>query len=90
MYTHAAKQRNWFDDVTLIVWGPSAKLLTEDATLQQKLRAMQQDGVKLEACVVCADNYGVTSTLREIGIDVKPMGKPLTDYLQSDWEVMTF
>ena len=27
MYTHNAKKQKWFDEVTLIVWGPSAKLL---------------------------------------------------------------
>ena len=40
---------------------------------------MKADGLVLEACIVCADSYGVTDRLRESGIDVKPMGKPLTD-----------
>jgi hypothetical protein len=28
MYTLNAKTRAWWDDITLVVWGPSAKLLT--------------------------------------------------------------
>jgi len=30
MYAHNAKRRGWFDEVHLIVWGPSDKLLTEN------------------------------------------------------------
>ncbi|MBN2013116.1 DsrE family protein [candidate division KSB1 bacterium] len=90
MYTHAAKQNNWFDDVRLIVWGPSARLLSQDNALQEKIHAMLQDGIIVEACVACADHYSISENLRAMGIDVKPMGKPLTDYLQTDWKVITF
>jgi len=90
MYTHAAKKNEWFDEVRLIVWGPSAKLLSEDKDLQARLKAMGQDGVILQACVQCADRYGVSDALRGLGIEVKGMGKPLTDLLQSDCKVLTF
>jgi hypothetical protein len=90
MYAHAAKQYGWFSEVTLIIWGPSAKLIAENAPLQQKLREMMDDGVVVEACVVCADAYNVTEVLRNLGYDVKPMGRPLTDYLKSDRKVLTF
>jgi hypothetical protein len=90
MYTHAAKRANWFDEVTLVVWGPSAKLLSEDEELQTKVKSMMADGVGVQACVVCADAYGVSDKLRAMNIEVKGMGKPLTDMLQSDWKVLTF
>jgi hypothetical protein len=44
----------------------------------------------VQACVACADMYGVADKLREIGIDVKPMGKPLSEMLKGDWKVLTF
>ncbi|MDF1559610.1 MAG: DsrE family protein [Bacteroidales bacterium] len=90
MYTHAAKTAGWFKDVTLVIWGPSAKLITENIKLQDKLRAMQKDGVVIEACVACANAYGVTEDLKKLGYDVKGMGKPLTDYLKSGAKVLTF
>lgn len=90
MYTHAAKQSEWFDEVQLIVWGPSARLLAGDKDLQEKIAAMMEDGVDVKACVVCADSYGVSDRLREMGIEVKAMGEPLSDLLKSDWEVLTF
>jgi hypothetical protein len=90
MYTHNARKLGWFDEVTLIVWGPSSKLLSEDASLQEEVKAMAADGVTLVACLACADSYGVTDKLRALGIDVKYMGVPLTEMLQSDWKVLTF
>ncbi|MGB9689009.1 DsrE family protein [Thermogutta sp.] len=90
MYAHAAATNKWFEEVRLIVWGPSARLLAADKDLQAKVKAMMQDGVYVQACIVCADSYGVTETLRGLGIEVKPMGRPLTDMLQGDYRVLTF
>lgn len=90
MYTHAAKSAGWFKDVTLIVWGPSAKLTVENLKIQEKLKAMQKDGVVIEACSSCANAYGIAEDLKKLGIDVKGMGKPLTDYLKSGAKVLTF
>jgi hypothetical protein len=90
MYTHNAKKQKWFDEVTLIVWGPSARLLAGDKDLQAEVRSMIADGVNVQACLACSDSYGVTEQLRRLGIDVKYMGKPLTDLLQQGWKVLTF
>lgn len=90
MYTHAAKTNNWFKDVVLIVWGPSAKLISENYKLQEKIKVMQKDGVVVEACIACSNSYGVTEDLKKLGYDVKGMGKPLTDYLKSGAKVLTF
>jgi hypothetical protein len=90
MYTHAAKTAGWFSEVTLIIWGPSAKLTAENLKIQEKLKAMQADGVVIEACIVCADAYGVADDLRKLDFDVKAMGKPLSDYLKSGAKVLTF
>lgn len=90
MYTHAAKTAGWFSEVTLIIWGPSAKLTAENLKIQGKLKAMQTDGVVIEACIVCADAYGVTDDLKKLDFDIKGMGKPLSDYLKSGAKVLTF
>ena len=90
MYTHTAKIAGWYKEVTLIVWGPSAKLISENIKLQEKVKAMQKDGVVVEACVACANAYNVAEDLRKLGYDVKGMGKPLTDYLKSGAKVLTF
>ncbi|MHC4110942.1 MAG: DsrE family protein [Planctomycetota bacterium] len=90
MYTHNAKKAKWFDEVVLIIWGPSSRILAGDKKLQAAVKEMMRDGVTVQACVVCADMYGVAGRLREMGIEVKGMGRPLSDMLKSDYKVLTF
>ncbi|MHC4545028.1 MAG: DsrE family protein [Planctomycetota bacterium] len=90
MYTHNAKKAKWFDEVVLIIWGPSSRILAGDKKLQAAVKEMMRDGVTVQACVVCADMYGVAERLREMGIEVKGMGRPLSDMLKSDYKVLTF
>jgi hypothetical protein len=90
MYTHNAKRAKWFDEVVLVIWGPSSRILAGDKKLQAAVKEMMKDGVVVQACVVCADMYGVADRLREMGIEVKAMGKPLSDMLKGDYKVITF
>ncbi len=90
MYTHNAKNQKWFDQVNLIVWGPSSRLLAGDKDIAAKLQQMQKDGVIVQACKACADSYGVSDKIRELGFEVKYMGQPLTEMLKSDYKVLTF
>lgn len=90
MYTHAAKRAGWFEEVKLIVWGPSSKLLSEDVALQNKIKKMMKDGVIVKACKACSDSYGVSDELASLGIEVKYMGAPLSEMLKSGWKVLTF
>lgn len=89
MYTHNAKKAGWFKEVILIVWGPSEKLLAENETMQQRVKAMQDDGIIVEACVACARMYGVADELKVCEVDVKGMGTPLTKYLKRGYRVLS-
>ncbi len=91
MYTHAAKKYGWFAEVRLVVWGPSQRLLAGDPGIQAKVKAMQEDGVIVEACIACATKLELVDTIREMGIEVRGMGVPLTEALKNpDTEVITF
>ncbi|MBS3792890.1 DsrE family protein [Candidatus Bipolaricaulota bacterium] len=82
MYLLSAKREDWWEEVTLIVWGPSAKLLAEDEELQDRLAKLGKEGVVLEACKSCAEIYGVADDLEELGVDVYYIGEQLTDYIK--------
>jgi hypothetical protein len=91
LYTLNAKKQDWFENVTLIVWGPSQRLLAADKEVQAYVKKMRDAGVVVEACVNCAQAYGITEAIRALGIEVKPMGNPLTEFLKDpDWETLSF
>ncbi len=90
LYTLNAAKQKWFDDVVLIVWGPSAKLLAENEKMQNYIKEMAKVGVKLQACINCTEHYKVTKTLKDLGVEVIGMGVPLSNYLKNGYHTITF
>jgi len=90
MYTLNAKLKGWWNDISLIVWGPSAKLISEDKGLQAGIKKIKEAGVELMACKACSDIYGVSDSLEALGIEVKYMGEPLTQLLKGNDKIITF
>ncbi|MCJ7737668.1 MAG: DsrE family protein [Anaerolineae bacterium] len=90
MYTHNAKKQGWWEEVRLLIWGPSDKLLAEDEELQKRVRAMQADGIDVIACKACADIYGVSDALEELGVNVFYVGQALTEMLKEGWVTLTY
>ncbi|UCH95362.1 MAG: DsrE family protein [Candidatus Aminicenantes bacterium] len=90
MYTYNCQKRKWMDKVRLLVWGASAKLLSVDQELQEKIKKIKEAGVELWACKACADLYGVSKKLEELGIKVYYLGDQLADMQKKGWHVLTF
>lgn len=90
MYTLNAKKRGWWTNINFIIWGPSSKLLSDTPGLREKIKEFIREGIKVEACKACADNYGVADNLESLGVEVKYMGQPLTDYIKEGYSVLTF
>lgn len=89
MYTMNSKINGWWTDVTLVAWGPSTKLLSEDIDLQNCIETMKDSGVELLACKACTDEYGISEVLEKLGFEVKYMGEPLTGYLKDNVKILT-
>jgi len=90
LYSSVILPRGYWDQAHLMIWGPSAKLLSESIELQELLRIVKETGVEVSCCVVCSDEYGVTEKLDSMGIEMIHTGELLTSALKEDWKVMTF
>lgn len=91
LYGSVILERKYWDEATIMIWGPSARLLADDLELQQQFKIVQASGVDFNACVVCSDEYGVSEQLSNLGITLMHTGEMLTDALQSnDTKVITF
>jgi hypothetical protein len=88
MYGLNSRLNGWWDEVTLLVWGPSSPLLTKDAELQQKVADMKAAGVRVIACQRCAENYGIVDQLTELGLEVSYVGEFLTEWIKSGRPVL--
>jgi hypothetical protein len=89
LYGSVILPRGYWDEAHLMIWGPSSKLLAEDAELQEMLKTVLDTGVTASTCVVCTDDYGVTDTLSDLGVEPNHTGELFTEALQNDWKVIT-
>ncbi len=89
MYTINSLIHGWWEKVTLIIWGASTKLVSENATIQEKIKEALDTGVHITACKACADQLGVTETLEKLQIEVKYWGPPLTEILKNNEQLLT-
>lgn len=91
MYTLNSAKNGWWEEITFIIWGPSSELLSNEEDLQNKIKEMKKQDINLKACKACAERYEVTKDLESLGIEVKYMGEPLTNYIKNrSKNVITF
>jgi hypothetical protein len=83
MYTLNSRLKGWWEEVTLLIWGGSGKLLAGDEEARTQIAKMQEGGVEVIACRRCAEIQGIVEELEALGIRVFYTGQFLTDWIKS-------
>jgi hypothetical protein len=89
MYAINSMKEKFWNEVTLLIWGPSSKLISEDESIKDQIKEMISMGVKVIASRQCADSYGVSTKLSEIGINVYNTGIFLTVWVKAGKKIIT-
>ena len=89
LYAHNAKLKVWVDDVQILVWGASQKLISEDKELQEKVKAMIADGVEVIACQKCAENLGVKDELQACDMNIYYTGELLSSWIKEGSSIIS-
>ncbi len=89
MYTLNSKKRGWWKEVNVILWGASVKLAAQDTQVQTEILEMLQAGVTVEACQDCCERFEVKPIIEKLGVTVRYMGAPLTEYLKNGEKILT-
>ncbi len=89
MYAENAKINGWWEDVTVLIWGSTAKLVAENQEIQNYIRAILSEKVRVIACRQCAENYNVVENLEKLKIEVFYTGQFLTDWLKGNKKLIT-
>ena len=89
-YVYNSKKHEWFSEVNLLIWGASQEKIVKDTVIQQRVKNLVKNEVKVYACKMCADNIGATDLLNSLGVNVMYSGAYLSDNLKNpDVEVLT-
>lgn len=89
MYATNSVLNHWWKEVTVIIWGATAKLVAENPMIQEKIKMARQVGVKFSACKACADQLGAADALDILGIETIYWGVGLTDILKGEDKLLT-
>ena len=89
-YAMNSKKNGWMDEVRVILWGPTEKLVVEDKDFQDMISLLMVSGIEVMACKACSDNFGVSEDLEDLGINVQYVGTLVSDMLKEGWYQLTF
>ncbi len=89
MYAENSLKHQWWQEVEIIVWGATAKLVSENKMIQEKLLDLQKKGVRVRFCISCAKKLAVDETVKALGFEIEKMGQPLTEILKNKERLIT-
>ena len=89
MYAVNSLIHGWWEEVTLIIWGSSVKLVEADTEVQHNIKEAMEAGVHMTACKACADQEGVSELLETLGVEVRYWGVSLTEVLKGGEKLIT-
>ena len=90
LYAKNAKLKGWFDEVTLLIWGASQKLLVQDEYFQKIVKETSDAGVRVVACKKCSENLGIEGSLEACSVELFYTGILLSDWAKSGKPLLTF
>ena len=83
-YATQSKVHKHWENVTVILWGAPVKTITENKVLQEELHLAKLAGVHFSACTSCANKFGVTEQLQELGVEIFPWTEPFTQLVKQN------
>lgn len=89
LYARNAKQREWMDEVKVILFGPSENLLVEDEDIQDLVKQISENE-KPVACKFLSDRDGISEKIEEIGVDVDYVGSIISGLIKEGYTPMVF
>ncbi len=89
MYARNSILKGWWNKVTVIIWGATAKLAAESELVKEHIKQLVHVGVKVSACKACAEQLGVSGALESLGVEVIYWGQPLTTLLKENKKILT-
>lgn len=74
----------WWKKVRVILWGGSIRLIKDNNYMQVNIMQMVNQGIEVVASKKCAEDVGATELLKSLEVEVKYMGKELTEIMKDD------
>jgi len=88
-YAQSSMQNNWWNEVTIIMWGAVVKYVANDSRIQKRLQEVAEHGVRISGCRSCAEQFDAVETIEALGFELDYWGESLTRLLKEDQKILT-
>ncbi len=89
MYANNAMKRGWLDDIKVVYFGPSEKLVVEDPVISDQAREIAEAGGSI-ACKYISDRDGVSEKMEKLGVQVEYVGSIISDLIKDGYTPMVW
>ena len=89
-YPYTLAKEKYLDEVKVILFGPSEKLVARDKNVQKRIKKLQEVNVAISACKYCSDRMGVSDKLEKLGITVEYVSKGIAQMIKDGWASLSF
>ena len=89
MYARNAIKHRWLDDVKVVFFGPSERLIAEDKNMAKKA----QEIAKLSECLACkhiSDKENLSDNLEKLGIKIEYVGPIISNLIKDGYIPMVW
>jgi hypothetical protein len=89
MYAGNAKKHGWMEDIKVVFFGPSEKLVVDDAEISTKVIEVASTGDSF-ACKAISDRDGISNNLERLGVRVEYVGPTISDFIKEGYAPMVW
>jgi len=89
-YPVTVAREKYMEEVKVILFGPSEKLVARDKKVQKRIKTLQEAGVEVSACKYCSDRMGISEKLEELGITVEYVSSGIAQMIRDGWASLSF
>lgn len=89
MYAKNAAKNNWLDDLKVVFFGPSEKLITEDKEIAEYALEIA-DLCETMACKYISDKEDISDEIKEKGVKIEYVGSIISDFIKEGYVPMVW
>lgn len=89
MYANNARKRGWFEDIKVVYFGPSERLVVEDSIISDQAQEIAEAGGSI-ACKYISDRDGVSEKFEKLGVQVEYVGSIISDLIKDGYTTMVW
>ena len=89
MYARNALKRGWLEDVKVVFFGPSERLVAEDDQVADEVKDIALIGESF-ACKAISDREGFSGELEKLGVKVEYVGSIISNLIKDGYLPMVW